>query len=92
MIYGNGKTNWEICQYNNSLAETHFTHSHYFHSALKRFKMALMCGLWLLDNPDISRHQCNSKQQMLFNPARTDQPVLSTMYDIHGLQAMPECS
>ena len=62
MIYGNGKTNWEIWQCNNSLAETHFTHSHYFHSALKRFKMALMCSLWLQANQDISRHQCNSKR------------------------------
>ena len=35
MIYGNGKTNWEIWQCNNSLAETHFTYSHYFHSAVK---------------------------------------------------------
>ena len=62
MIYGTGKTNWEIWQCKNSLAVTHFTHSHYFHSALKRFKMAFMCGLWLLANQDISRHQCNSKR------------------------------
>ena len=62
MIYGNGKTNWEIWQCNNSLAKTRITHSHYFHSALKRFKMALMCGLWFLSNQDIPRHQCNSKR------------------------------
>ena len=62
MIYGNGKTNWEMWQCNNSLAKTRFTHSH-FHCALRRFKVALMCGLWLLSSQDISRHQCNSKRR-----------------------------
>ena len=28
----------------------------------KLFKIALMCGLWLLANQDISRHQCNSER------------------------------
>ena len=60
MIYGNGKT--EKSGNVTTQSPKHILLTHYFHSALKRFKMALMCSLWLLANQDISQHQCNSKR------------------------------
>ena len=60
----------------------------------KLFKIALMCGLWLLANQDISRYQCNSKRSDNNRCYLTQQgrPASLCRHHIHGLQAMPECS